>query len=51
MQLHVPFPPGGHALGRIQTALQLRLIADHLSRYSQSPRRKFPKIIAEGCDG
>ena len=50
MRLHVLFPHG-HTLGRIQIALQLQLNADHLSRYGQSPGRKFSKIIPEGYDG
>jgi hypothetical protein len=50
MRLHVLFPHG-HTLGRIQTALQLQLNADHLSRYGQSPGRKFFKMIPEGYDG
>jgi hypothetical protein len=50
MRLHVLFPHG-YALGTIQTALQLRLNADHRSRYGQSPGKKFSKMIPEGYDG
>lgn len=49
MRLHVLFPRG-HTLERIQTALQLQLNADPLSRYGQSSHRKFPKMIPEGYD-